>query len=1068
MINASANIERDFGQDLNYVVTANSKNVIGNIINYFKSGLHSICLIGSYGTGKSSFIIAMQNCMNGISSGNDILLKDPTQFNNFNQFHFTNIVGEYSSFYDLLQRSICPDTILNDKNLYKVLKSCYENIQKDNKFWVICIDEFGKVLEHAANNNPEREMYSIQKFCEFVNGSDKNILFLSTLHQGFGAYSQKLTLEQVQEWNKIKGRICEIAFKEPVEQLLNIVAKQISINKSIVQSDTIENLYNLAIESKFITKDLHNDVVKSLYPLDIFSAYILTLANQRYGQNERTLFMFLNAIGKEALSEFVPSDAQTFNVAKVYDYIVYNFDSYLNEPNADSTKFSAIQLAIERIDSYDLGEIREKAISLVKVIGLLNVFATGAVKINASVLSVYASLAMNIKDASDILDKLCKFQIIRYASYKNSYILYEGSDIDIEFELSRAASECSKPDNYIDDIRNAFEAKVAIANAYYFKTGTPRYFEYQLTNSPLTKVAKGEVDGYLNLLFVKNSDLEQTEQTLQEIKNVPIAYCLYQNTDDIINHIFEIAKLNWVKKSAIEDDFDRVANREINNLLAHEKFVLSKIVSDSIFSNKVKWYFNGEVISDIKNQFDLSKFLSTISDTIYPKVPIFRNEMLNKHKLNSVMCKARLELLEHLISNSYEENIGFPEDKYPPEKTLYYAMFKETGIHIADGPLWKFAEEPTEESFKILWDVCCEFLQSTLEKQRNITELAKILSESPFGMKQGFIDCWIPAFLIIKKGEYALYQEDRFVPEFNRPVLELMLRCPSDFYIKSFSTQGVKRKFFDKYREVLRMKNTDLNSDSFIETIKPFLVFYNRLNDYAKSTKDVSSIARKFRDVISVATDPEMTFFEKLPEALGFKAVSDDQDFEDIGSFVERLQEAIDDLKSCYDDFIDRIESKILNCLAIKDKDFDSYKSKIDNKFKSVKSDLMPQNIRKFHNRLVGKIKERNTWIESVCFTVLNKPLEKIKDSEKTFLLETLSDNLSQLEDYVDMHKYQDEEVVRLSITENKTGSTIKQVILPTNQIEEMENLKSDLKKVLKGDKNVKLVALMKLIKTEL
>ncbi len=42
------------------------------------------------------------------------------------------------------------------------------------------------VLEHAAKNNPERELYFMQKLAEFVNVPSRNILlFLTTLHQNF-------------------------------------------------------------------------------------------------------------------------------------------------------------------------------------------------------------------------------------------------------------------------------------------------------------------------------------------------------------------------------------------------------------------------------------------------------------------------------------------------------------------------------------------------------------------------------------------------------------------------------------------------------------------------------------------------------------------------------------------------------------------------------------------------------------------------------------------------------------------------------------------------------------------
>ena len=51
----SVNIERDSVKAFNYIVTANAKQTIGKIVDSFTAGIHSFCLIGSYGTSKSNF-----------------------------------------------------------------------------------------------------------------------------------------------------------------------------------------------------------------------------------------------------------------------------------------------------------------------------------------------------------------------------------------------------------------------------------------------------------------------------------------------------------------------------------------------------------------------------------------------------------------------------------------------------------------------------------------------------------------------------------------------------------------------------------------------------------------------------------------------------------------------------------------------------------------------------------------------------------------------------------------------------------------------------------------------------
>jgi hypothetical protein len=56
----SVNIIRDKGRELNYIPTPNAIRIVDQICNDFKKGIRSFNIIGSYGTGKSSFLWAFQ------------------------------------------------------------------------------------------------------------------------------------------------------------------------------------------------------------------------------------------------------------------------------------------------------------------------------------------------------------------------------------------------------------------------------------------------------------------------------------------------------------------------------------------------------------------------------------------------------------------------------------------------------------------------------------------------------------------------------------------------------------------------------------------------------------------------------------------------------------------------------------------------------------------------------------------------------------------------------------------------------------------------------------------------
>lgn len=633
----SINIERDFGKTPNYIVTANARQTVGKIINYFTSGIHSFCLIGSYGTGKSSFILDLENCLCGKITGKDALLNQRGQFNGFENFSFMNIVGDYTSLSNLLASHLNAD----GENVISVLNSYYDSIQKKEQFLVIVIDEFGKVLEHAAKNNPEKEMYFLQKFCEYVNDTNKNILFLSTLHQGFGAYAKGLKVEQKQEWTKVKGRIQDIVFAEPIEQLLNLTANRIYSAGGKTTPNT-DKIYKLAVSSKFASKTLDSGVAQALFPMDIVSAYIFTQANQRYGQNERTLFTFLETHGEGSVNDFEASDNCLYSLANVYDYIVYNFYSHLQEANEDSVNWSAIKIAIERTEGInaDIATVTD-AVKIVKAVGLLNIFASPAARIDKQFLADYAIYAMEVDNADSVIDLLEKNQILRFAKYKSKYVLFEGTDVDLEAGLYEAARECKHPDAIAEKVSKYFDDKIALANAHYFRTGTPRYFQYSLTSIPVEYVANGEIDGIINVILTSQEDIDSAKNICLGIKNKAILYCIFENTTEIANHLFEIDKLHWVRDYYVADGNDKVANREISNLLTYEQSVLNKTIMENIFSDNVTWMFNGKILAPITSRKMLTQQLSTICDTVYYATPVYRFELINKHRPTGNMSLAR-------------------------------------------------------------------------------------------------------------------------------------------------------------------------------------------------------------------------------------------------------------------------------------------------------------------------------------------------------------------------------------------------------------------------------------------
>lgn len=1052
----SVNIELNAVSDFRYIVTENARMVAGNIVNSFNSGHHSFSIIGTYGTGKSSFILAFEE---DLKLGNNGIVKRGV-FGHVSGYEFMNIVGDYVSLRSLISSKLnC-----HKENALDCLSSYYQGLRKQNKFLVIAVDEFGKILEFAANNNPEEELYFLQKLSEFVNVPSRNIIFLTTLHQNFGGYAAKLSETQRNEWQKVKGRFQEIVFAEPVEQLLYLTAKQLDSQYSLSDLERIgfNRLYDLGEHSKILGKSFHLKTAESLYPLDPISAVCLTLAVQRYGQNERSLFSFLTAKGMGSISEFIPTPTITYNLARVYDYLIYHFYSAINEMNADTTGWRSISVAIERVEGSELPEeVINNCLKIVKTVGLLNIFFNGVI-VDSEFLDIYGKNALDIHDVKDVVNTLETLKVLRFAKYKSQFILYEGTNLNLESELYKAASIVPTPQLSVDEIAPYIKQKATVASASYYKTGTPRYFEYRVFNEPTIVEPTGDIDGYINLIFPL-SDIEDAVKEISASKAVGATiYGYFRSTDHIIKHLYEIKKLNYVLENVAIDD--KIASTELNNQKAYESLLLNEAINTSLTDGSIIWYFKGKSVA-IHSVRDFNKFLSRVCDFVYRETPIIRNELFNRQKLSSAISLARVNLLDAMLANSDKEAFGI--EGFPPEKTIYYTLFKDSGIHRLDENGQWILGAPTSEVLCSLWKASVDFVNSTVDKPRKLSDLAKILRTAPYKLKQGVIDFWIPIFLYINQQDFALYNGTTFVLNINKEVFELIQKRINDFTIKAFQVSGVKLEFFKRYRQFLRKDDAiAVSANSLLETVKPFFHFYKGLNSYAKRTnKFDSAYTARFRDVLSDAIDPAKTFFEDLPAALGYKDLNSE---EFTAQYLDLIRNAVRELNSCYDNFIDRIEEKIVEHLGVPT-DYESYKVILACRYKSIDPRILTPRTRSFLDRVLAPSETKREFIEKLAIVITDRRLDETKDSEEALLIHQILHILSELERYSAISEVQDfrddAEAYNFELASNNgTFSKSQTYRLPKSKAKKADEVVNKISSLLTDDEELNVCVLLKLL----
>jgi len=1065
----STNIERDENKELNYILTPNSKDVFDRIISNYNTNRNSFNIIGSYGTGKSSFLWALEK---NLKNNQTIFAPLNGQFKGFQKFEFIKFIGENSSFKKKFAQRLGLTDFESDSEIFDELLKLSIKRTKQKKVIVIVVDEFGKFLEYSAKNNPEEELYFIQQLAEFCNDEDKNIMFITTLHQNFSTYAKNLTQEQKSEWEKVRGRIVDLAFDEPVEQLLFFASQRLSKNSSnrIESKKKFNKLFELIQKSKLISTTLNKSLAEKLNPIDYLAAYVLTNALQRYGQNERSLFSFLISEDKFGIVNF---KGKHYNVSNVFDYLSRNLSTEITSAsNPHKAQWKSVHIALDKAevmlesDYHNLSQV-------IKVIALVNIFGKSAGILDANTLEHYLLLSSDIKNPKELIEKLIQKKIIKHYKHRGKLNFLDGTDADIDQELLNAGKNINPNIDVISHLTQYFDFPYIPAKAYQYEYGTPRFFEIKLWDRIDSTSPIGEIDGYINLVLTSDKIQSKLIDYSAKCDEAQI-FVLYKDFDRIKNEIFEIQKHDFVIQKLIED---QVAV----NILVEEKSKhidnLNKIVIDNLFNgnSSIQWIWKGKKLIDknkINSKGKLNKLLTNVCQSVYNESPKVKSELINRENLSTPIKTARKALLKHLLLNINEENLGFPEDKFPPQKTIYLSLLKNTGIHKLNENGEYILGEPSDEKIASLWKIGNKFLESAKSIKQKVSTFYDLLAAPPYKLKKGVAEYWVFIFLIAKQEEFALFHiENGYVPYLSPEILDLVYKSPEKYQIKSYNVAGVNLNLFNKYQEITKLSdNKRSTKETFLSIFRQFTLFYRALPEYSKNTKKLSKMAIGVRESIANAKDPETALFENIPASMGYDSLKlRNGDSELIKTYVKHLDAAIVELRTAYDDLLGRIENKFVSDLKLKTTDFTVYKKQIVKRFNSIKPHLLTQQQKTFHNRLTSLLDDRNSWIKSISDAILNKSIDKLQDDEEALLMDNLKVMFNNLEKLIKLHElkeiHKEDEIVNIDFITAEGQTNDKRIIISKDTNKAARKLEKDIATLLKKhSKEVSLTALYHLL----
>ncbi len=855
---------------------------------------------------------------------------------------------------------------------------------------LLIVDELGKFLEYGASNPDRGDVFVLQELAEAASRSQRPFLFLTILHQALDRYADHMSPSRRAEWAKVQGRFEDVAFEERTEQVIRLLAHAIhhrgddsELRPLRKQAKALaQETLTLGIRSGSLAAQDLQDYLVACYPLHPLAALVLGPLFRQLAQNERSLFAFLASAEPFAFQEFLREHtlgSETYRLDRLFDYIMASLGPSLFAQHRGRV-WAEVQTALDRLHQATDLELR-----LAKTIGLLQALgAAGGVPASRAALHLALKGTASEKEIDAAIDSLARRSLVIFRRHLGSYVLWEGSDLDIDARLAEARKAVDRDQQLAAFLTRQVPTQAMIARRHYFQKGTLRYFEtcYADGSSLEADLTRdlSEADGRVVFCLPTNAEerVAMGKAILKTSADLPVVAVLPQNIFDLRELCHELVCLRWVPQHTPELETDRTARKEVNarltiaeeNLRNHLDWVFSPGNAD-----RSSWFYRGEKLI-LTSRRDLNDLLSRACDEVYWATPTWRNELINRRSLSSSAAAARRNLIEAMFEHPQEEALGFTGA--PPERSMYETLLRSSRLHRKQAGTFGFhgPDSKAEPAVREIWKAINVFLAETEAAKLSVEKLFTLLRKPPFGLKDGVLPVLLASALVRYQSQVALYEEGSFVPRPNAAVFERLFRSPEKFDLQRFRISGPRADVFQKYAELLARAGAVQRDEADLLTIvRPLVRLVKDLPDYVGKTKSLSQTAQSVLRAIREARQPDRLLFVELPKACGFPAFAakGKVDEEQVEAYFEMLRSGLTELQRAYPQLLADVEQLIVRAFGHAGP-LAALRQQLEHEAQLVLNVAVDIKLKSFLLRAIDAGTEDQTWLESISTLLAGKP----------------------------------------------------------------------------------------------
>lgn len=1026
----SVQLEHDFAEGIaaldGYQATPLVMHVLDRILTGLESQVSSraFSLIGPYGTGKSAFGLFLAHMARSTLDQRHQYILDHSTTNVIHEPHIAaprllpvllsgnnsslrgalltatrRVIlsidpGLTASFLDASRAAIDVDpqmvTMLLEQASTAIAASTeYAGI-------IFIIDELGQFLDYTAKSGDDRDLFVLQTLAEMATRTRGSVCAVVTiLHQAFDLYSHKAGNRQRTEWAKVQGRFADIPFQEPESQLVRMIGRALATEPS---SDDSAKRHKWA-EQVASSSDLlglrpadinHNewtDLLSQAYPLHPTVLVLLPTLFRQLAQNERSLFAFLASDEPRSLQDFVRTSTTDpiYRIPQLFAYIEGTLGiSLFNHTRGRRWA----ELAEARIRLGEPLAWTEQTLTTIGTLGALGQHQH--LRASEQCLAFALTDTIEYPEITSALQQLDRRQFITYRRYRGSWVLWEGSDLNLEALITQARRDLQPIISIVELLHRYTDISPLVARRHSYQTGAMRVFPVVFVHSAdLTQLPTPLNRDGGEILCIIPGDDEERLQALAWLNHgdrsgeAARLAILPRQVGSLREVLLEVAALQHVLKTEGALHHDAPARRELLSRLVEAQQTMDTLLRQLTGLAGNQWWWCGQP-QHLATVRERDALLSQVCDTVFSATPRIWNELIVRRQISAMSAKARRNLIELMLETSPGEPLSFTGN--PPERAIYESVFRSSGIHRPDAlGWWHWGSPAADNPLHLLptWNCMLDWIEQTTNQLGSLQDLYAMLEAPPYGVKAGLHPLLFTALYLANRGMLALYEHGSFVAVPDVPVFERLARQPAHFAVRLSRVEGGRIAVYQRVARALAPHLLLDTTPRLMQAVGPLLTLVRRAPDWSRQTRQISPTAQAIRAAILATRAPDLLLFEELPLACGLPPFLPTTDVDPtlIDDFFIRLREGLTEIQEAYPTLIKACLTHICAGFSITFTDAATVRTELAQRYARIEPVVLDVQLRAVGTRL-EQTHEGTGWVESIGALLCRKPMPQWSDDD--------------------------------------------------------------------------------------